>query len=112
MSSARDAGMMLRALRSMVWTGGGVAAEMALQGVVVVVLARLLAPADFGVVAIALVMTGFVGIFGELGLIPAVIQRERLEPAHVRTAFTGSLALALLIGLALWGLSPSIARFF
>jgi PST family polysaccharide transporter len=104
--------MMQRALRSMMWTGGGVAAETALQVLVVAVLARLLTPADFGVVAVALVMTGFVGIFGELGLVPALIQRERLETAHIRTAFTGSLALALVIGLALWILSPSLARFF
>lgn len=112
MTTGPGSGMMIRTLRSMVWTGGGVVAEMTLHATVIVVLARLLTPADFGVVAVALVVTGFVGIFGELGLIPAVIQREKLEPAHIRTAFTGTLALALVIGGALWLLSPSLARFF
>jgi PST family polysaccharide transporter len=96
----------------MVWTGSGVAAEMALQAAVIMILARLLVPADFGVVSVALVVTGFVGIFGELGLIPALIQRETLEPVHLRTAFTGSLALAVLIGAVLWITSPWVARFF
>jgi len=107
-----ETGLRLQALRGMVWTGGGVAAEMALQAVVVMILARVLVPADFGVVSVALVVTGFVGIFGELGLIPALIQRETLEPAHLRTAFTGSLVFALLIGVVLWILSPFVARFF
>jgi PST family polysaccharide transporter len=107
-----DPGFTLRALQGMAWTGGGVAAEMTLQVVVIMILARLLVPADFGLVSVALVATGFVGIFGELGLTPAVIQRERLEPAHIRTAFTASLAFALMIGTSLWVLSPVIARFF
>lgn len=112
MMNGAEPGLTLRTLRSMVWTGGGVAAELALQVVVIMILARLLTPADFGVVAVALVVTGFVGIFGELGLIPALIQREKLEPAHIRTAFTGSLAFALVIGAVLWGLSPFVARVF
>ncbi|HEX9821822.1 MAG TPA: lipopolysaccharide biosynthesis protein [Methylomirabilota bacterium] len=105
-------GLTLRTLRSMVWTGGGLAAETALQAVVVMVLARLLTPPDFGLVSVALVVTGFVGSFGELGLIPALIQRENLQPAHIRTAFTGGLAFALLMVAALWVLSQPVARLF
>jgi O-antigen/teichoic acid export membrane protein len=111
MIGAED-GLTLRALRGMVWTGAGVAAEMALQALVIMILARLLTPADFGMVSVALVVTGFVGIFGELGLTPAVIQRESLEPTHIRTAFTASLAFAVAISTALWLASPLLARFF
>jgi O-antigen/teichoic acid export membrane protein len=107
-----ESGLRRRAFHGIAWTGGGVAAEMAFQAAVIMILARLLVPADFGIVSIALVATGFVGIFGEFGLIPALIQRERLEPAHLRTAFTGSLAFAVLIGAALWIASPWVARFF
>lgn len=103
-------GLTVRTLQSMVWTGGGVTAELALQAVIVMVLARLLVPADFGIVTVALVVTGFVGIFGELGLSPALIQRERLTDAHVRTAFTVALVLALGIAAALSALAPWIAR--
>ena len=112
MTKDADAGLTLRALWAMAWTGGGVAAEMILQTVVVMILARLLTPADFGVVSVALVVTGFVGIFGELGLIPALIQRANLEAVHVRTAFTGSLVFAVVIAALLWLLSPLVARFF
>jgi PST family polysaccharide transporter len=96
----------------MTWTGGGAAAEMVLQAVIMMVLARLLGPADFGVVTVALVATGFVGIFGELGLAPAVIQRRSLTAVHIRTAFTTSLLFALAIAGALALLSGPIARFF
>ena len=58
--SAPARGLTVRTLQSMVWTGGGVTAELALQAVIVMVLARLLVPADFGIVTVALVVTGVV----------------------------------------------------
>ncbi|HXG02550.1 MAG TPA: lipopolysaccharide biosynthesis protein [Candidatus Binatia bacterium] len=110
--TADATGLTHRTLQGMVWTASGVAVEAVLQSVVIAVLARLLMPADFGVVAMALVVTGFVAIFGELGLAPALVQRSRLEPAHIRTAFTGALALAAVVAAALWVLSPLAARVF
>jgi O-antigen/teichoic acid export membrane protein len=110
--SGASRGLTVRTLRSMTWTGGGAAAEMVLQAIIMMILACLLGPADFGIVTVALVATGFVGLFGELGLTPAIIQRETLTPVHVRTAFTTSLAFALGIGAALAVLSSWVARFF
>lgn len=43
------------------------------------IMARLLAPADFGVVALALSVTGLVGMFAELGLSTATVQRRELD---------------------------------
>lgn len=107
-----ESGLTRRTLGSMAWTGGGVAVEVGLNAVVIMVLARLLTPEHFGIVAIALVVMGFVGIFGELGLSPAVIQRQQLSPAHVRTAFTTSLVLALLVATVVCALAPAVATFF
>lgn len=56
-----------------------------------VLLARLLPPEDFGVVALALVVTGLATLVADLGLGPAVVQRRELTERHLRTAFTASL---------------------
>ena len=51
------------------------------------VLAALLGPHDFGVVAIALIYIGFAHVFLEQGFSTAVIQREDLRPDHLHAAF-------------------------
>jgi teichuronic acid exporter len=73
--------------------------------VVTFVLAALLGPHDFGLVAIAAVYVAFLQVFLEQGIGAAVIQRERLEPAHLDSAFW----MNLLWGLLLTGLSIGLA---
>jgi PST family polysaccharide transporter len=64
---------------------------------VFVVMARLLNAEDFGVFALALVVVGLGRLFGEMGLAPSIIQRNRLDEIHVRTAFTISVISSLIM---------------
>lgn len=76
------------------------------------VLARLLAPVDFGLVAFALVFIAYVETIGDLGTGPALIYwpGERSEAARV--TFWTSLAMGLLwLGVAQLLAAP-VARFF
>ena len=50
--------------------------------VVAGVLARLIAPEDFGIVAIATVIISFFSIFSDLGIGAAVIQNKTLDHAQ------------------------------
>src|SRR5574341_458557 len=84
------------------WMSYGKAAFFLLQLVVLAVLARLLTPADFGVVSAALVVTGLSAILSQLGLGPALVQRPTLERRHIDTAFTFSFLFGLLLGAAIW----------
>jgi PST family polysaccharide transporter len=67
---------------------------------VTVALARLLAPEAFGMVAMALIYIGVVGIFVEQGLGSALIQRAAIEEEHLDAVFwiatTTGVASALL----------------
>lgn len=65
--------------------------------VVFVVLARLLAPVDFGLVALATVYLAFVQIFLDQGFADAIVQREKLEKAHLDTAFWATIGIALVL---------------
>jgi len=60
-----------------------------------VLLARLLTPADFGLMTLAGVVLGFTGLLGDLGISDAVVQRVELSDLHVRTAFTFSVLFGL-----------------
>jgi O-antigen/teichoic acid export membrane protein len=50
-------------------------------------LAALLGPGDFGLVAVALVYVSFVRMLLEQGFLTAIIQRENLEDEHLDSAF-------------------------
>ena len=69
--------------------------------VAVAVLARLLTPGDFGLIAMVTAVVGFLAIFKDAGLSMATIQREDVNHEQVSTLFwfnvAASLALAALI---------------
>ena len=61
--------------------------QRALGALFTFILAALLGPHDFGVVAIAMVYISLAHVFLEQGFSTALIQREDLEPDHLDTAF-------------------------
>ena len=52
-----------------------------------IILSRLLGPEAFGLVALASVFTAFVQVFVNQGFASAIVQRAKLEPEHLDTAF-------------------------
>ncbi len=64
---------------------------------VFLLLARLLEPADFGLVALASVFIAFMQIFIDQGFTDAIVQREELEPEHLNTAFFVNLGVGVLL---------------
>jgi O-antigen/teichoic acid export membrane protein len=101
-----------RAVSGMMWVAWGSGAMAALKIGVLVVLTRLLSPADFGLVAAGLVVIDFSLNFSQLGLGPALVQRAKLEPRHLSTAFFASSALGLLVGTIIFLSAPLLAEFF
>lgn len=77
-----------------------------------IVLARLLMPADFGIVAMATMVTGMAQIFRDLGLGQALIQRPDISKEHTRSAFWGTLVMALLLYAAVFVAAPYVGAFF
>ena len=71
-----------------------------------VLLARLLAPAEFGLAGLAMVLVAFAQMVSELGLGLAVVQRRPLTERHLRTAFTASVGMGMVAAAALFLLAP------
>ena len=99
-------------LAGRVWSGVGWKAASGLvraawRLAVVVTLARLLGPADFGLAAMALVLSAFVVPLADLGLGTALVQRRTLEERERSTVFWLSVAAGVALsalGVALAGL--------
>ncbi|MEQ1439886.1 lipopolysaccharide biosynthesis protein [Fontimonas sp. SYSU GA230001] len=82
------------------------------QLIVTLVLARLLQPADFGLVAMLLVGTSIAMLFVDAGLGPAIVQRPILCPDHETTAFWFMTIVAVLAWSLLALSSPLVANAF
>lgn len=77
-----------------------------------IVLARLLTPQDFGLVAMITAVIGFVGMFKDMGLSTVTIQREKINHDQISTLFWINLALSLGVMLITAALAPAIAWFY
>jgi PST family polysaccharide transporter len=75
-----------------------------------IVLARLLVPADFGVVMLAFVAINVLGLFGDLGLGATLVVRRDLDRRGLGTALTVLLATGAVLGLLLVTLAPGLSR--
>ena len=61
-------------------------------------LAALLGPHDYGIVAMALVYVAFARMLHEQGFMTAIIQRDELDAGHLDSAFWLNLVWCLLLG--------------
>jgi PST family polysaccharide transporter len=77
-----------------------------------ILLARLLAPADFGLFALALLGTGFISQFSGLGLGTTLVLRQDLDRRDQGTIFTLLLVTGVVFAAILAGLSPVAAALF
>jgi teichuronic acid exporter len=79
------------------------------------VLAKLLFPAEFGVVGMATVFTGFVQVLNDLGVGSALVQRkdDQLRKEHYHTAFWTGVAWSVVLYLAMsFGIAPLASWFY
>lgn len=82
------------------WIGVGQSAQLLVQLIGVLVLARFVPPEDFGLLAMASTVVAFAALFRDMGTGAALIQRERLSTGLVNAVFWFNVLLG--IGLALF----------
>ena len=76
------------------------------------ILARLLTPFDFGLIAMVMAVTAFANMFKDAGLSMATVQREDITHAQVSTLFWINVGLSVVITLVVAGLAPVLAWFY
>ena len=82
------------------------------QLIVTVILARILAPEDFGVIAMLVLFIGVAGIFIDSGFSSALIQRQNVTHTDESTVFFFNLGMGGVAALLLCAVAPWIAEYF
>ena len=90
-----------QAARGVFWTAAGNWGYQLATLVVFSILANLLTPEAFGLVALASVFVALMKLVEEQGMADALVQREDLEPEHLDTAFWISVGLSVALALIL-----------
>jgi len=91
---------------------GAQATKFLLLTVSAAILGRLLTPADFGLIAMVSVFTGFVNLFKDLGLSMATIQKKDITHQQVSNLFWVNIAMSCLLMGIVAAISPFVARFY
>ncbi len=97
-------------LNSLKWAYSGNLGEKAFSAFFSFILAGILGPSDFGLVAIAFVYVSFLQMFIDQGLATALIQRKEVEQEHLDAVFWANLATGILLVLLSIAFSREWAR--
>jgi len=101
-----------RMAKGAVWTVLMRFAVRSLGLVSTIILARLLAPADFGLLVLATMLLAFVELLGELDFDAFLIRQQGIDRSYYDTAWTLSLVRGALSALLLVAAAPFAADFF
>lgn len=101
-----------RSLRGGAVTFGAQILKIVFQFAVTIVLARLLNPEAFGLVAMVAVVLIFLETFKDLGLSSATVQRQDITHEQVSTLFWINVGLGVVAALLMAPLAPLLAWFY
>jgi lipopolysaccharide exporter len=94
------------------WSASASALNALAQFAFLAVLARMLSPQDFGLVAMAAIALRFVSFFAELGFAQALIQKPKLATEDVMAALLMAAGLGLLLYVGVLMASPLAGAYF
>lgn len=101
-----------RALAATKWSGGDILLRQGLQFVTTLVLARLLVPADFGLVAMLALFVVGANMLVDAGFGLALIQSPQIDHDDESTVFWCNLGIGAALSMALFALAPIVATFY
>ena len=98
--------------KGIIWTAIDKYTNLFITLIISMVLARMLSPSEFGIVATASVLMAFLTIMVNFGLGPAIIQRKDLDQQDLDNLFTFSFYLGICLGAISFASSWLIADFY
>lgn len=107
-----EANLKGRSVRGVAATFVGHGVQFFLQLGSTMILARLLTPKDFGLIAMVTAVTAFIMIFKSLGLSQATVQRAEINHSQVSTLFWINVAVGTALMLITLALAPALAWFY
>jgi len=101
-----------RTVRGAALTLGSHTVRFLLETTRIIVLARLLSPVDYGLVAMVTVVTGLIAMFQDLGLQMPTLTRRRITHPEVSTLFWINVGVGVALVLVVIAVAPLLAWFY
>lgn len=101
-----------QALTGVKWTTVSMLIVTILQFAQLAILARFLDPADFGLMAVMMVVIGFSQAFQDMGISNAIIQRQNITHTQLSSLYWLNIASGVVLSIIVLALSPLVAEFF
>jgi O-antigen/teichoic acid export membrane protein len=111
-SELDDADLRRKVSRGLGWKLLTVVVGQGTQSLIAILLARLLTPGDFGLAGMALVFSGLTGVFTDLAMGAALIQKRTLTEEDRSTVFWATVGSGLAVALVGVAAAPLVADFF
>src|SRR5829696_894578 len=105
-------GLQQKAVKGIFWSFVQKWGRAGVTTITFVILSRLLAPEAFGLVALATAFTVFIELFLDQGFGSAIVQREKLDPEHLDTAFWLNVLTSILMTGGLIAVSGLLGALF
>lgn len=112
MSDGELTGLKAQAAAGVKWTAASSAITISLQALQLTVLARLLSPEEFGLMAMVMVVVGFVQAYADAGISAAIIHRQDVTSEQLSSLYwLNILSGVLAFGIA-WLITPLVVLFY
>jgi len=101
-----------RSFKAILWNASGQFSTQIISFAIGIILARLLSPAEYGLIALAIVFNGISGVFIDGGFAAALIRKKNPTENDLSTVFYFNNGMAVLMYILIFLLAPAIAEFF
>lgn len=101
-----------KAFSSVKWTGVSMVVVAILQFITLATLARYLAPSDFGLMGMIIVIMGLAQAFADMGISNAIIHRQDATSEQLSSLYWLNIIAGVIVFFAIYALSPLVAIFY
>lgn len=102
----------INVIKNFFWRIGESSGAQLVSFLVSIVLARLLAPEDYGVIALVTVFTSILQVFVDSGLGTALVQKKNADEADFSSVFYFNVLVCLTLYAGMFVAAPAIAKFY
>jgi O-antigen/teichoic acid export membrane protein len=99
-------------IKGAVWNAISQFGSQGINLLIIVALARLLEPRDFGLVGMVSVITSFLGYFTEFGLLASIIRKRDIDDGDIYTVYWSTIAFSCLVYVVVFFASPLVSLFY
>lgn len=110
--NSQDKAFRAKTIRGISWSIVGQVGQQGFSFIITIILARLLSPREFGLVAMIVVISGFIAIFAEMGLSAALVHKQDVRPEHLSSVFWLNLGIGILLAFLFVAAAPWISAFY